>query len=132
MTLREVLAKIHAPKGVTSLVAGVMSGDFGPIRKQSAVGVSLDEARAKLARVEQAQRDCQSDWAYWGYMGDIAYWRAVVDILTAADLVGPDNLADVPAPTGVVVMDLCAATERYGRAILAAARRQQEDRDGRD
>lgn len=123
MNVQEALSQIHAPKGMTSVIAGVMSGDFDPIRDQSAVGSSLSEARKKLEAVVEAQRNCGSDWAWWGYQGDISYWKAVVSILEAADLVGADKLPDVPAPKrDGVVMDVCAHVERFGTEILRQAK----------
>lgn len=124
MTVAEALSRIHAPKGMTSLIAGVMSNDFDPIRDQNAAGKSLSAAQAQLEAAEKAQAECQSDWAYWGYMGDISYWRAVVSILKAAEITGPDKLPNVPAPdlSACVVMDACSKVERFGSDILAAAK----------
>lgn len=119
------------------MIAGVMSMDFDPIREQNAVGSSLVAAQAALEKAENAQREAKSDWAYWGYEGDRAYWHAVVDILTAANLVGADSLPDVAPPSlaNCVVMDACAKVERFGREIREqaeeiAALRKAEVRDG--
>ena len=124
MRLEEAIKAIHAPKGVTSMIAGAMSGDFDPIREQNAVGQSLESARQKLADVQKAQQNCGSDWAYWGYQGDISYWSAVVNILEAAAISGPENLPDMPPldESPAVVMDMCARVEKYGRTLLEKAK----------
>ena len=128
MNVEQALSKIRAPKGITSLINGVLSGDFEPIRDQSAVGESLVQAEARLAEVQAKQAACTSDWAYWGYEGDKAYWAAVVDILKAAEITGPESLPDIDGPTleGKVVMDACAAVERFGRHLRQAAEAQRE------
>jgi hypothetical protein len=127
MNVQQAISGIHAPKGVTSVIAGVMSGDFDPIRDQSAVGTSLEGARAKLSAVKHAQDTCKSDWAYWGYQGGRSYWQAVVYILEAAELVGANNLPDIPIPdvSGKVVMDACSYIEQFGRNILETAKASQ-------
>ncbi len=125
MNLNEALSKIYAPQGMTSVLAGVMSGDLAPLGHESAVGASLIAARDKLAAIQKAQDNCGSDWAYWGYEGELAYWRAVVSLLEAAELVGADKLPDVPAPrTDGVVMDVCAHVERFGNEVLTLAKKQ--------
>ena len=123
MNVDEALSRIHAPKGQTSIIAGLMSGDTDSIQSQNAVGASLETARRKLEDVKTAQRNCGSDWAYWGYEGDIAYWSAVVLILEAAELVGADSLPDVDAPrTDGVVMDVCSRVQGFGREVLRLAK----------
>lgn len=124
MNIETALSNIYAPKGFTSVITAMFGGDMASIQEQSAVGATLETARAKLKAVTDAQAASQSDAAWWGYMGDIAYWRAAVSILEAAVLVGPSDLPDVPAPSleGRVVMDACSAVERYGQAVLAAAK----------
>lgn len=126
MNIQEAISRIHAPKGMTSVIAGVMSGDFDSIRNQDAIGQSLDTAKEKLESIKKAQRNCGSDWAWWGYQGDIAYWSAVVSLLEAAELVGADNLPDVEAPSkDGVVMDVCSRVEEFGREVLKRARATQ-------
>jgi len=126
MKLQEALSKIHSPKGQTSIIAGVMSGDFAPIRDQSAVGASLESAREKLKSAEDLQNNATSDWAYWGYAGDVAYWRCVVNLFEAAEICGADNLPDVPPPKlEGVVMDVQGNVEQWGADVLAQARSAQ-------
>ena len=124
MKLEEAIAAIHAPKGITSVIAGVMSGNFDPIREQSGAESSLLGARAKLAAARNAQQNCGSDWAFWGYEGDIAYWEAVVNILEAAEITGADNLPNMPPldDRPAVVMDMCDRVRQYGIEILRIAR----------
>lgn len=122
MTVAQALGKIYAPKGMTSMIAGALSGDFDPLRPQNGFGVTLHQAEEKLEFARQAQENCSSDWAYWGYTGDIAYWRAVVNILKAAALVGDDALPDVdPGNLQGMVMDSCSRIEKYGETILRYA-----------
>ena len=123
MTLEEALRKIHAPKGVTSMIAGVMAGDFDPIREQNASGVALEEARNRLKKIKESQANCKSDWAFWGYEGDKAYWQATIFILEAAEITGPENLPEIEAPSGRgVVMDVCHQVEQFGVQMLKAAK----------
>jgi len=128
MTVQDAIGNIHAPKGMTSLIAGVMSGDFDPIQNQDAVGASLAIAQEKLGAVKKAQLNCKSDWAYWGYQGDISYWTAVVDILKAAEITGPQSLPYIEKPElNGVVMDVCSKVEAYGKNVLEAAKGFKEE-----
>lgn len=123
MTLQEALSKIHAPKGMTTLIACMLNGEAAPLQWQNAVGATLAEARKKLAAAQQAQANCRSDYAYWGYQGDVSYWRAATNLLEAAELVGADQLPDVAAPrTGGVVMDVCSYVEQFGAEVLRRSR----------
>lgn len=124
MHLKEALSHIHAPKGVSTVIAGLMANDLSACQQQDAVGATLTQAREKLAAAQEAMREAKSDYAYWGYQGDASYWGSVVSILKAADLVGADSLPDVQPPSleGLVVMDQCAAVERFGQAILDKAK----------
>lgn len=125
MKLADAINSISAPVGMTSAIAALHTGNLAPVSGQSAVDSSLQTARGKLAEVTEAQRTCGSDWAWWGYEGQVAYWRAVVSLHEAAQLVGHDNLPDVAAPSGGgVVMDLCAKVERFGQEVLKLAREQ--------
>ena len=127
MDLQTALSQIKGPVGFSSLVAGLMGNDPHGLNRQSPVGATLAEAEAKLEAVRKAQNECKSDYAYWGYEGEVAAWEAAVDVIRAAEIVGPDNLADIPySPGGGVVMDECAKLSRWGTAILAAAKRTQK------
>ena len=128
MNIDEALSKIHAPKGITSMLAGALSGDFDPIRGPDLITKNLDVAKGKLAEVIESQSNCRSDWAFWGYEGDKAYWSAVVNILEAAAIVGADNLPDVTGPeVGCVVMDQCSYITKFGKDILAAAKAKRKE-----
>src|SRR5438105_143504 len=107
MNLQDAIKAIHSPKGFTSVIEALLGGgDARSIEDQNALGKGRADAEAALAKAQKAQNECKSDAAYWGYMGDVCYWRAVVNIIKAAELVGPDNLPDVPLPQwGGVVMD---------------------------
>lgn len=123
MKLSEVLNKIHAPKGTSSIIAGALSGNWEPLQDQDAAGADLTRARTELARVTEAMNKSQSDWAYWGWAGDVAYWTAVVSLLEAAAITGPDNLPDVPLPDfNGVVMDVQYHLEQFGARVLEAAK----------
>lgn len=124
MKLEEALNKIGGPtRGISSVIAGLMSGNLAPIGGDKFVAESLAQARAKLEENRKAQRECKSDWAYWGYQGDISYWETVVSLLEAAEIVGPDNLPDVPFDNSAgVVMDICARQERFGEEVLRLSR----------
>lgn len=122
MNLETAIKSIHSVKGFTSVVEALLGGDKDSIKDQSAVGKSLVEAEAELARVRKAQTECKSDAAYWGYQGDASYWSAVVNLLKAADLVGPDDMPDIEfTKWGGVVMDECSKVEDFGRRMLIAA-----------
>ncbi len=123
MKLEDALAKIQGPVGFSSLVHGALSGDTSGLDRQSPAGATLEAARSKLAAVEKAQLNCKSDYAYWGYEGEAAAWRTATYLLEAAELVGPENLPDIPYPDGGgVVMDVCAKLERWGSAVLVEAK----------
>jgi len=123
MNLQEALQPVRSVQGVTSIIAGVLSGDFGAINDPEALTDGLAQARNALARVTQAQDKATSDASWWGYNGQRSYWEAVVDILEAAELVGEANLPDIEPPVtkGKVVMDAQYAISAYGKAIKQAA-----------
>ena len=118
MNLKQALEPIAPVVGFSSLI-----GAPGSVSEERIVGADLQNAIKKLAEIKDAQKNCGSDYAYWGYEGQRAYWSAVVDILQAAELVGNDNLPDVPPPDteGKVVMDACWYIQKYGRDILEKA-----------
>lgn len=125
MKLEDALRQFGPVRGQTTVIASVLSGDFSPVAGGEYVNESLAEARAKLEQVKHAQEVCNSDWAYWGLQGDISYWTAIVSILEAAAITGPEALPDLPfeAKAGIV-MDACAEQEAYGRKLLELAKAQ--------
>ena len=131
MKLNEALRALGSPPvGVTSLLAATIGGgDFRSV-SGSAAGSSatLADAEAQLRHVRDAQNACQSDAAYWGYQGQASYWSAVVDVLKAAAITGPDSLPDIPAPDHDgphALMDHCSIIERFGRNMLVKATGEQ-------
>lgn len=127
MKLSDVLTKIHAPKGISTMIAACIESDFDSVQKQNAVGKSREQAEESLKKAQHLQENCGSDWAYWGYAGDVAYWKTAVNLLKAAELVGPDTLPDVPLPdlTGVV-MDVQWKLEKFGEQVLKRAQELRE------
>jgi hypothetical protein len=117
--LADVWPRIAPVAGLTSAIAAPESvAARGP-----AAPVSLASARAERDGLIRARDASTSDAAYWGYVGQIAYWRAVVSLLEAVELVGPDNLPDVEPPDqDGVVMDNAARLQEWGDEVLARAR----------
>jgi len=126
MKLSDALRDFGPCRGQTSVIAALLGGgDVKSVTGEPRKGESLKEARAQLARYEEAQEACRSDAAWWGYMGDISYWRAVISLLEAAELVGADNLPDLPYTVqGGFVMDICSRQESWGKEVLEAAKRR--------
>jgi len=118
MNLKQALEPIAPVVGFSSLI-----GAPGSVSTEKTVDIDLKTAVKKLAEIKDAQKNCGSDYAYWGYEGQRAYWSAVVDILQAAELVGDNNLPDVPPPDieGKVVMDACWYIQKYGKDVLEKA-----------
>lgn len=123
MTVQEAIGNIHAPKGLTSVLNGLMSGDYSVLPHEKGIGADLKTAEENVAKYQKQLAQCTSDWSYWSILGDKAYWEAVRDILEAATIVGPDNLPDVEKPNfeGLVVMDSISRVTTYGRTILSKA-----------
>lgn len=118
MNLEQALRPIAPVVGLSSLIGAPES-----ISTETATDIGLQKAVEILEKIKDAQKNCGSDYAYWGYEGQRSYWSAVVNILQAAKLVGNDNLPDVPPPDteGKVVMDACWHIEKYGRDVLEKA-----------
>lgn len=121
MKLSEVMGRLAPVVGLSSLI-----GDPASVRTQgaSADAVTLGGAQEALAHVEHMQANAQSDYAYWGYQGQVSYWRAVVSLLEAADVTGPDNLPDIEPDflnRNLVVMDACHYMEKWAESVKAAA-----------
>jgi hypothetical protein len=128
MNLETALNPIAPVVGFSSLIGAPDS-----VSSQLYKDGGLDYAKQKLQSIITAQNNCQSDYAYWGYEGQKAYWRAIVRILEAVELVGKDNLPDVlpPDTTNSVVMDACGKIEQYGNEILSKAK-LQSDKDNKE
>lgn len=125
MTLEHALSLIHAPQGVTSLIAGICGGDLSVLRNpQVDVSGGRAAAEVELKKAEDRLAATRSDYAYWSELGTVAYWRAVVDLFRAAEIAGADALPDVPPPKqGAVVMDAIAYVQQFGKSVLNAAMR---------
>lgn len=121
MKLSDVMDRLAPAVGLSSLIGAPES-----VRAEGAQAeqVTLGGAREALAHAEHMQAGALSDYAYWGYQGQVSYWRAVVSLLEAAEITGPDNLPEI-APTFLdgnhVVMDLCHHMETWARSVRDAA-----------
>lgn len=129
MNLQKALQQLGGPPtGLTTVIAGLLAGDKGAAATLSGITAatittSINEAEERVAELTRQQNGCGSDAAYWGYAGQISYWRATHHILQAAALVGPDDIPDVPPPANAgVLMDIMAQQERYGQAVLQQAK----------
>lgn len=62
--------------------------------------------------------------AYWTYRGVEVGWQVAVNLLTAAQLVGKDNLPDIPPPDtkGDCVMDAQSHLERWSWEVLSSTK----------
>ena len=124
MKVQEAIKLIHAPKGVTSILSGLMTGDYSTLPHAQGLGADLEKARAKVLQTQKAFDACQSDWAYWSILGDLAYWKAIENILTAG-AANNGEVADVPAPQmeGLVVMVAIGRVEEFGKKVLDETRK---------
>lgn len=124
MKLSEALSAIHPVMGASSVIAALFgAADPSSVSDKKATD-NIAEVAARIEEVKNRQDNCQSDAAWWGYEGQLSYLKAVYDVLTAAELVGKDNLPDVDPPRqDGIVMDIYYQQEQYGKEIL---RRAQE------
>lgn len=126
--VRDLIDQLHAPRGVSSMIASLMSGDLDPVSggEDTPGDPALDQAKDKLQEAQEKQQNCGSDYAYWGYEGQIAYWRSVVNLLEAAKVAGSEDLPGhyrVPEFKGVV-MDVCAKMETWSQNILDRVKKE--------
>lgn len=124
MTVAEAISHIHAPKGMTSILAGISSGDYSVLPHEKGNNADLEKATEQVEIHKNALKECKSDWSYWSILGDLEYWQAIEKILKAGELVGNDKLPYVPPPNleGLVVMDAIGAVGTYGDSVLLAAK----------
>lgn len=127
MTLQEAIDRLGSPPvGATTLISAALAGDFSSIPKDAKPNDSdpatiREAAKTRLEERREAQRNCGSDWAYWGYEGEIGYLESVVALAEAAEKVGADNLPDIEGPKqGGVLMDCIAHQTRWANAVLNA------------
>lgn len=125
MKVTEVLSMIDAPKGLTSIINGISQNDFSVMPHQKGLNATLEIAEEKVKLHQKQIDECKSDWAYWSILGDLEYWKAVKNILKAAELVGEDNMPDVSFKNdGVVVMDAIYKVTQFGELVLKLATEQ--------
>lgn len=119
MTVQEAIAQIHAPKGVTSIIAGIMNNDYSVLSIQNGSDSSLKKAQEQVALYQKQLDECKSDWSYWSILGDLTYWEAVRNILEAGTL-NNGELAYVSAPelNGIVAMDAIGRVDDFGKEVL--------------
>lgn len=124
MTVQDAINKIHAPKGITSVISGLLSGDYSVLPHEKGKNASLEKANEMVAQYKKSLDECKSDWAYWSILGDLEYWKAIRNILEAGDLVGNENLPEVEAPNlaNCVVMDAIGKVETFGKSVLNKAK----------
>lgn len=124
MKLTEVLSMISAPKGLTSILAGISQNDFSVLPHQKGLEATMYVADEKIALHQRQLDECKSDWSYWSILGDLAYWKAVKNILKGAEIVGENNMPDVKFENkAMVVMDIIAETEKFGKYVLSECKR---------
>lgn len=124
MTTQQAIQAIHAPKGMTSVLSGIMSGDFSVLPHEGGKDSDLYTATKMVGGYQKQLNECESDWSYWSILGDLEYWRAIHKILQAAELVGNDSLPDVAPPNldNCVVMDAISKVQSFGDEILRKAK----------
>lgn len=124
MKLTEVLSMISAPKGLSSILAGITHNDYSVLPHQKGLEATIYIAYEKI-RLHQSQlAECKSDWSYWSILGDLAYWKAIKNILKGAEIVGEDNMPEVNFENkAVVVMDSIAEIEKFGEYVLSECKR---------
>lgn len=124
MKLTDTIEKLHAPKGLTSMLAGVHQGDMSVLPHKDGIGLSAEEAQAELSRATDLVDAADNDAIYWSRAGDKAYWSAIVNLHKAAAITGEDNLPDVEVPDlrNAPVMSCIGQLEEFGRKVLQLAR----------
>jgi hypothetical protein len=119
MTLDEVFASLEAPRSVNISLRAPESTSPKP----SAIPTVV-EAKRELSSLSQLQANSASEEQWWGYAGQIAYWRCLTDILAAVEIVGDDDLPEVAVPvlSDADIKDDVARTEEFGKLVLQMAR----------
>ena len=127
MTIKEAIEKIHAPKGITSVIAGVMSGDYSVFPHQKGIEADRKKAEEMVEGLKESLKNCTSDWSYWSILGDLEYWRAVLNILVAGEI-GGGIVADVEFDdSGGVVMDQISKVTEFGEKVLKETKKMTEN-----
>ena len=127
MHLKEILSSLSAPKGITSIINGVISDDFTVLPHQQGANAGLIEATEMVEKYEKQIQECKSDWQYWSILGDLEYWRAIMNVLKGAVLVGEENMPDRKyTPKNSVVMDEIYNMAQYGETIFKLCEAQSQ------
>ena len=123
MTVKEAINSIHAPKGVTSVLAGVSAGDFSVLNDQKGIEATFEKAEKMISKYQTQLNECKSDWSYWSILSDLGYWKSIKNILEAGRL-NNGELAEVEPPDlkNCVVMDAIGRVEDFGRKVLSETR----------
>lgn len=123
MTVIEAISKIHAPKGLTSILAGISAGDYSVMPHNKGIDADILIADEEISKYEKAIDECKSDWAYWSILSDLEYWKAIKNILEAGKL-SNGKLPDIDAPDleGCVLMDAIGRVSDFGEKILRETR----------
>ena len=123
MKLSDALKSIWPTRGTSTILAALEEDNLALAAGKAETVKSLTEARERLEIAQLGQKNSTSDWAYWAYEGDIAFWRAVCLLFEAAEIVGKDSLPDVPyVQRNLTVMEACVAQVRWAESVLAAAK----------
>lgn len=120
MNLEFLLKKIYAPRGMTSVIQGLVNNDFSVLNNPTAIGTSIVDVEEKIKKYRKDLEECKSDWSYWSILSDLTFWEMVANILKGAELVGPENLPEIEYNNeGGVVMDAIGYNEKFGVEFLA-------------
>lgn len=92
----------------------------GPAR-----GLSIGAVLAEITALSRKIRDCRSDFEYWGYLGDLEYWRGALDLMEAARIT-ENKLPDIAGPEGgIVVLESADSKRKWCALVLWKSRRQE-------
>jgi hypothetical protein len=121
VTTQQAINAIYAPKGVTSIIEGILHDDFSVMPHEKGKDANILKAEEMIAKYEKDLHSCKSDWSYWSILGDLVYWKAIKNILDASAIAGSNNLPDIPIPdlNGCVVMDAIYKVEKFGFEVLS-------------
>jgi hypothetical protein len=132
MNIQEALQRLGPPPvGFSSMIAAPnsVSGEGAEKTPQ----ITIAQVNEKLEQLGTSLRACKSDAEYWGYAAQESYWKAVHSMLEAAEITGPEDIPDLPAPKlNGVLMDMMGQQEAYGRRILECAHELRVARQATD
>jgi hypothetical protein len=94
---------------------------------KSVSSTTVSEAQGRIKGLMRIQATATSDAEIEAIVGRITYWRTLIDVLHAADLVGPDNLPDVPVPIqgNADIHKECERLSDFGQSVLRQAKAQK-------